>query len=182
MKALLDIRDRLAALHSSWRSVDAVLLVLRFAIGITFALHGAQKLFDLFALDPHGINGTTQWFHFLGIPAPHFMAYFVGLTEFVGGLCLVLGLLTPMVGAALCIDMLVAIATYNASNGFFTESPNGGWELDAILAITTISVAMLGAGQWSLDARLGLARIGEPVGSPKARSAAIPTRSQEILG
>jgi putative oxidoreductase len=152
------LRARLVAAHSSSRTADLVLLVLRVGLGVTFIAHGGQKLFDWINVDPHGIDGTTKFFDFVGIPAPGFFAWVVGLTEFVGGLLLIAGLLTSIVAIALTIDMIVAIATYNASNGFFTETPNGGWELNFIIALVMGTLALLGPGRFSVDARIGLTR------------------------
>jgi putative oxidoreductase len=158
MYAFEALRARLVATHSSWRTADAVLLLLRVGLGVTFVAHGGQKLFNWINVDPHGISGTTKFFDFVGIPAPHFFAWVVGLTEFIGGLVLIVGLLTSVAAIALTIDMIVAIATYNASNGFFTETPNGGWELNFIIALGMVTLAALGPGRLSADAALGLTR------------------------
>jgi putative oxidoreductase len=158
----------LGTAHGSWRSVDVVLLVLRVALGITFVLHGGQKLFNWFGVDPKGITGTTAFFDFLGIPAPHVFAYVVGLTEFLGGILLIGGLLTSVVAVALAVDMAVAIWTYNAGNGFFTETPNGGWELNGLILLAMGALALLGGGRWSLDSMLGLVGRDRTATAPAA--------------
>jgi uncharacterized membrane protein YphA (DoxX/SURF4 family) len=83
--------------------VSAGLLVLRLVVGVTFLVHGLDKLGDL--------SGTEQFFASLNIPAADLMAPFVALTETAGGLLLIAGLATPLVGAALAVDMLVALVT-----------------------------------------------------------------------
>ena len=95
----------------------------------------------------------------------------VGLTEFLGGLLLLAGLLTSVVGVALAIDMIVAIWAYNGSNGFFTETQNGGWELNAIIGLVMLSLALLGPGRWSADAALGLTRAEAKEEPPLAATA-----------
>ena len=72
-------------------------------------------------------EGITAFFTFLYIPAPHFFAVVAALTEFIGGLMILAGLLTVVTSVALLIDMVLAIAIFNHANGFFVESPNGGW-------------------------------------------------------
>ncbi len=47
----------------------------------------------------------------MGIPFPHFNAVFVSTVEFVGGICLILGLATRIFSAQLTVVMLVAILT-----------------------------------------------------------------------
>src|SRR4051794_17263804 len=91
------LRARMVAAHGDQRTADVVLLLLRVALGVTFIAHGGQKLFDWINVDPHGIDGTTKFFDFVGIPIPGFFAWVVGLTEFLGGLLLIAGALTSVV-------------------------------------------------------------------------------------
>ena len=127
---------------------SAGLLVLRVIVGITFVLHGLDKLGDMAAAE--------QLFISLGIPAPELMAPFVAVTETVGGALLIAGLGTPLVGAALAIDMLVALLTAHVDQGFFVR--DGGIELALLLGGASLGIALAGAGRFSLDASLELPR------------------------
>ena len=80
------------------------------------------------------------------------MAVVVTLLELLGGLALILGLGTRIVGALLAIDMLVAMFTVHISNGFFVS--NGGVELVLILFTAAVSFSLAGAGSLSIDDRL----------------------------
>ena len=122
------------------------MLVLRVVVGVTFLLHGLDKLGDL--------AGTEQLFVSLGIPAPTLMAPFVAVTEAVGGVLLIAGLATPLVGTALAIDMLVALLTQHLGQGFFVR--DGGIELTLLLGGASLGIALLGAGRFSVDAALHL--------------------------
>jgi len=124
------------------------LLVLRLVVGVTFLLHGLDKLADL--------SGTEEFFASLEIPAPGLMAPFVALTETVGGLLLIAGLATPLAGVALAVDMLVALVTAHIDEGFFAA--DGGIELVLLLAAASLALALTGAGRFSADAALGLTR------------------------
>lgn len=126
--------------------VSAGLLVLRLVVGVTFLLHGLDKLGDL--------AGTERFFASLDIPAPGLMAPFVALTETVGGLLLIAGLATPLVGVALAVDMLVALVTAHIDEGFFVR--DGGIELVLLLGSTTLALALTGPGRLSADAALDL--------------------------
>jgi putative oxidoreductase len=121
---------------------DTGLLVLRAVLGITFLLHGLDKLGD--------IAGTEQGFEQLGIPAVSFMAPLVALTETIGGAMLIVGLLTPLAGFALTINMLVAGLTAHAGKGFFSQ--DGGYEYVLVLGAASLALAVVGAGRFSADA------------------------------
>jgi putative oxidoreductase len=143
---------------------SAGLLVLRVIVGVTFVLHGLDKLGDL--------SSAEQLFASLGIAAPGLMVPFVAVTEIVGGVLLIAGLATPLVGAALAIDMLVALLTAHLGHGFFAR--DGGIELVLLLGGASLGIGLAGAGRFSLDASLDLpqrflrrvsAVIGTPIGS-----------------
>jgi putative oxidoreductase len=121
---------------------DTGLFVLRLVLGVTFLLHGLDKLGD--------VNAVQQSFDQLGIPAPAVMAPLVTITEVAGGSLLILGLLTPLAGIALAIDMLVAGLTAHTGHGFFIQ--DGGYELVLLLGAGCVAVAVAGAGRFSADA------------------------------
>jgi putative oxidoreductase len=67
--------------------------------------------------------------------------------EAVGGILLIVGLWTPVVGALIALDELwIALSLY-------FSHPDGQWT-HVFLAVLTAGVAMLGPGAWSIDARL----------------------------
>ena len=83
----------------------AILLV-RVSLGLFFAISGANKLFVA--------SRTQAMYQTLveaGIPLPHLMTYFVSAVEFVGGCLLTVGFLSILAGAALLVNMLIAILT-----------------------------------------------------------------------
>lgn len=148
---------QLRAAQSSWGAVDLAALVLRLVLGFVFIAHGGQKLFSLFG--GTGIDGTSAFFQRVGIPAPQAFAYVVGVTEFFGGVLLVVGLLTVVAAIGLIVDMLVAIATVSHAFSFFSQTKVGyGWELNLALIGLAAALLVMGPGAWSLDARLGLTR------------------------
>ena len=81
------------------------ILLLRCTIGGILFVVGAGKVFGWFG--GMGLEVTIQMFVTkAGIPAP--LAYLSCFTEFVGGLLLILGLLTRPAAFAVTINMLVA--------------------------------------------------------------------------
>jgi putative oxidoreductase len=151
----------LRAMQSSWSSVDLAALVVRVVLGFVFIAHGGQKLFGWFG--GGGIHGTTAFLRIVGIPAPDTFAYVVAVTEFFGGVLLVVGLLTFVATLGLLIDMAVAIATVSHALSFFSQTRVGyGWELNLALIGLAAALLIMGPGAWSLDALMGLTRRAAP--------------------
>jgi putative oxidoreductase len=65
------------------------------------------------------------------------------------GFGLALGLLTPLCCAAGISLMAVAIFTVHRHSGFFILKE--GWESTTLIAVTCLSIATLGPGDWSVD-------------------------------
>lgn len=125
-----------------------VLLLLRLVIGLSFAGHGAQKLFGSFG--GHGIEGTAGFFDSIGIKPGKTMAIVAGVSEVVGGLLFAVGLLTPFAVFLIIATMLVAIIKVHGANGFW--STQNGYEYNAVLIIAALAVAVIGPGAFSIDA------------------------------
>lgn len=132
--------------------LDAGLLLLRLALGVAMTGHGAQKLFGWF--DGPGLAGTEAFFGSVGYPAAGTMAVVAGVTEFFGGLALVLGLLTPLAGAAVLGTMLNALAV-KWGGGFFAPS---GVEYELLLIAASAAVVLSGPGRYAVDRALPVLR------------------------
>ena len=136
-------------------AVDAGLLTLRVLVGVTFSLHGFQKLFGW--LGGGGLDGTAAWFRSLGFGDGRAAAVMAGTAEIGGGLGLAAGFLTPVAAAAMIGAMTTAAFVNNAEGGFW--SVYKGWELNGILIAVALALATAGPGSYSLDAVLGLEQI-----------------------
>nr|WP_245241227.1 DoxX family protein [Streptomyces spiramenti] len=128
--------------------------MLRVGVGLTMAAHGAQKLFGSF--DGGGLDGTGEFFTFLGYPAGETMALVAGLAEFLGGLGLVLGLLTPLGAAAVVGTLINALFSAHAEDAWM-----GGYELPLVLAVAAAALALTGPGRYALDRLLPVAVLRE---------------------
>ena len=131
---------------------DFALLLLRVVTGGLLAGHGAQKLFGWFG--GHGLAGTAGFFESIGLRPGRAMALGAGAAEFVGGLLLVVGLVTPAAAALLFAVMFSAIWLVHRTNGLWAT--NGGFEYNLVLLAVAFAVTAIGAGSWSLDNILGL--------------------------
>jgi len=121
-------------------------LVLRIVVGLIFFMHGYQKMTQF------GVPGVTESFSSFGIAAPGFFAVLIIALELIGGLALVVGLLTHWVAKLFAIEMLVAIVLVHLANGFFSSS--GGYEFPLLLLGASLSLMISGAGVWSLDHKI----------------------------
>ena len=119
--------DIKALLKPAPDKVDVALTIIRVIVGIVFFVHGWQKVFMF------GFGGVGGFFGSLGIPAAGFFAVVVSLLELLGGLALILGFATRLVGLLLAIDMLVALFVVHISNGFFVSE--NGYELVLLLVL-----------------------------------------------
>ena len=134
------------------------LLILRLAIGLILAAHGAQKLFGWW-----GGPGMAKWAQAvqrLRIRPAQPWAWVAALSEFGGGLLLATGLLSPLGSLAIIGAMLVAIATVHLAKGFWNGK--GGFEFNLSLIAGAAALAFTGPGPYSLDAALRI-HLPEPV-------------------
>lgn len=128
------------------------LLIARVVLGVIFVPHGAQKLFGSFG--GHGLKGTAAFNEQLGLKPGYLMALLAGLAEFVGGILMIVGFLTPVAAIVLIAVMIVAALTVHLKNGFFAT--NGGYEYNLALAGIALAILIAGAGAFSLDAALNI--------------------------
>ncbi|MBO9606587.1 MAG: DoxX family protein [Paenibacillaceae bacterium] len=126
------------------------LLVIRLVVGLTFAGHGTQKLFGWFG--GHGPKATGGFFESIGIKPGLLMAVLAGLAEIGGGLLFAAGLFTEAGAALIVLTMLIAIVKVHGKNGYWVTS--GGIEYNVLLLAIAIGVALVGAGDYSLDKAL----------------------------
>jgi putative oxidoreductase len=131
--------------------VDLALLILRVAVGIVMLAHGWNHIFG-----GGKIAGTARWFESLGMRPGWLHAWTASLTELGAGVLLLLGLLTPLAGAALVGVLTVAWITNHRKNGFFIFHPGEGYEYVMTLVASGLLLAGTGGGRISVDHALGM--------------------------
>ncbi len=129
--------------------------ILRLILGIVFFAHGAQKMLGWFG--GYGFHGTMGFFTgALHIPAP--FAVLAILAEFLGGLGLIVGLLTRVAAFGIGVNMLVAIFAVHAANGFFINwsgtQKGEGFEYHLLVLAMVAYLMIRGAGALSVDRAL----------------------------
>ena len=125
------------------------LTLVRVALGIVFTVSGVGKVFGV-GPKALGIDGFAQFLGGLGVPFPTVAAWGIGLLELVGGVLLLVGLLTRVVAALLAVNMAVALVLVHLPSGFVASS--GGYEYVLVLALCSLGLAVGGPGALSADA------------------------------
>jgi putative oxidoreductase len=118
--------------------------LLRLVLGVSMIFHGYPKVVPHGALEHH-----AHYVASLGILA--WLGYVSAFTEFVGGIFLVLGLLTRLAAFMVAINMLVALVMVNRHHGY------PGSEYSLALFVIAVMLTFYGPGAVALDRRLGLA-------------------------
>jgi putative oxidoreductase len=137
-------------------AVPAGLLLIRIVVGLLFMAHGLQKLLGWFG--GAGLQGTASMFDRGGLGPGRITAPLGGAAEFLGGLSLALGLLTPLGAIAVLAMMAGAVVAVHGRNGLWNS--NGGVEFNLVLAAIALGLTLAGPGGWSLDHLAGLRLAG----------------------
>lgn len=149
--------QKLTATHA-----PASVILIRLLVGGVFASEGIQKF-----LFPAEVGAGR--FARIVIPNADVMAPFVGVVEILCGCLVLLGLLTRLATIPLIVDMLVAIISTKIpillGHGFWGFNLRnlpyyGFWGMaheartDLAMLLCSIFLLIVGAGVWSLDARI----------------------------
>ena len=126
-------------------SSDLGLLILRVGIGVMFMLHGLPKILQ----GPARWEGLAQY----GLPflpeGPISVVFGLAaaLSEFAGGLLLVLGLFHRVACLSIAATMAVAFVTKLGSVATFNDfAKNAGWPLE--LLIVAVALFVTGPGRY----------------------------------
>jgi putative oxidoreductase len=106
---------------------------LRIVFGFLFACHGVQKVFAVFG--GHHPVGALEWTS-AGI-------------ELVGGVLILIRLLTPLAAFVASGEMAVAYFMKHQPHHFFPIVNHG--ELAVIYCFVALYIACHGAGKWAID-------------------------------
>lgn len=139
-------------------------LVARIILGTIMATHGLQKL----GAGPTNVG--ERELASLGVPLPVFTAYVVTFIELIGGILLIVGLLSRLAALVLAIDRIAALLLGKVYIGRIIAYlllkinaelivPSDNWistELDLALIAGFLVVVFAGPGKLALDYVLGL--------------------------
>jgi putative oxidoreductase len=117
------------------------LLIARLVFGTGIALHGWGKI-----QHPFGWMGADA-------AVPPVLQALAAVSEFGGGIALIIGLLTPLAMTGLGLTMITAIRMVHLAQGHPFVAAGGGrsYELAALYLTFAILIIIAGPGQYSLD-------------------------------
>jgi len=116
--------------------------LIRFVAGAMMVPHGYAKVFG-------GIEGTTKFFASVGLEPALTLAWYVGLLELVGGVCVAFGFLTRFISAQLVGLLAVATFYIHLPSGFLWVK--GGFEYPLFWMVIMIAITIQGGGKLSAD-------------------------------
>ncbi|MGH2820842.1 MAG: DoxX family protein [Actinomycetota bacterium] len=155
-----------------WRgSSDVALLAVRVGAGVLMAFHGWSKI-DGGIAGPEGFEGFVT---FLGLPLPGLLAYVVPFLELIGGIMILLGVLTRLPALLLAVEMVFTAFLVKLTKldgvGYTTFSPDGPApaEVDILFLVAFIAITLMGPGRYALDYVMGIER-GEAEAPAVARA------------
>lgn len=146
---------------------DLGVLILRLAGGGLALAHGWGKVVSLSAGQGDRLVAGVGA---LGFPAPGLFAWAAALAEFVGGLCVLLGLATRVAAAFAAFTMAVAAFGQHRAHlqllakvGALAVPADslkawGNPELALVYLSIFLAIAPIGAGRFALDALIGRGR------------------------
>jgi putative oxidoreductase len=119
---------------------DLALLLLRFVMGIAFITHGWGKI-----QTPLNWMGEDAF-------APGPLQALAAVSEFGGGIFLLLGLLTPLAALGIVCTMTGAMYMHVVLQGDpFVSTGGASWELAAVYWCAALLLLTLGPGRFSID-------------------------------
>lgn len=134
--------DRWYPVESHCRRLSTALLLVRVVMGVAMAMHGWPKF-----------QNMTNW---MGpdSPIPTFLIALAAIAEFLGGIALVLGALTPLASFGLVSTMAVAAFFHISKGDPFVGQGGPSWELAGLYFVLSLMFLLVGPGRFSLDAVL----------------------------
>jgi putative oxidoreductase len=132
--------DRSILMRGLEKLKPLALLLLRLALGVIFIFHGYPKLFT-------HTRDMMQFFVRFGLPG--YFVYLSGILELFGGILLIAGLFTRIVGLLLAGEM--AVALWRVHGLFSKPLAVNNYELPLAVAVGAFAIATMGAGLISLD-------------------------------
>jgi putative oxidoreductase len=129
--------------NNGWyRTFGIGLLIIRVGLGIMYMVHGFPKI----AGGPEKWTAVGSGMHGMGVSfAPEFWGFMAAISEFGGGICLILGLLFRPAVVLMFITMLVAVMSFVATGGGFSQFSH-----PAENAITFLGLFFIGPGPYSV--------------------------------
>ena len=125
--------------HSKLESI--ALLIMRLIVGSAFFIHGSGKIHTPFSWMPPQV------------PIPAFLQFLAAISEFGGGIALILGLITPLASLGIACTMTGAVYMHLIIRNDPFVNLTGGMSYEPALGYlgVVILIFIMGPGKFSLD-------------------------------
>ncbi|WP_042939830.1 DoxX family protein [Rhodococcus sp. AW25M09] len=156
-----EVRTETVEVPARRGSTDLGLFVLRVAVGAVFLAHGLQKLVGLW--NGPGLDGFQTLLETSGFRYSEILAIAAAAGETLGGALLILGLATPLAGAAVLATIINAWCFKQAAEPGLQFFGADGVEYETVLGFAAAAIIITGPGKIAFDGRRGWAtrpRIG----------------------
>lgn len=122
-------------------------LLIRVVVGAMFLMHVSGK----FKIGAAAVGANIMAKN--GLEPGLAFAYVAMFLELVGGVCILIGLFTRFVAAALAIEMGLALLFVHLAKGYAAGA--GGYEYVLLIGVCLLMLAMRGGGAYSVDRMIG---------------------------
>jgi putative oxidoreductase len=130
---------------------DSGLLIARLGLGGILLLHGWTR----WQGEGQGVQRQIDYLHQFATPYPQVAAWGSILFELVGGIFLIVGALTPLIGAGIVVQQVLTVAYTNWYKTPDLLNPDGsyhgGYEYNVALGLLGLLFLVFGAGAASVD-------------------------------
>lgn len=162
----MNVRNRGLPSDSARRLIsDTGLLILRIAVGAIFIAHGWGD-----ASQEGGAGANTENYRDAGIPLPELSAWFGAYMQLVGGVVVIFGAFTRLVGAGFAVVMAGALVWVHRGEPLVMGQDGSGSGFALIMLAASLALLGTGAGRLSVDwvvtNRRALADRSAGVGQP----------------
>lgn len=127
------------------------LLALRIGVGVELIVHGLPKL--------KNPSATAGFFGQMGLKPALFWTWIVALVEFLGGIGILLGLLSRPAAFFVFVEFLVVIVYLKIGKmkqKFSTPEGAAGWEWDWLIMMMALALVLAGSGAFGIGQLIGL--------------------------
>ncbi len=121
---------------------DFALMMTRIVMGVVMVTHGWHRWQN------EGVSAEADILASLGLPNPPLLIWLIIGFEVVGGILLIFGLATPVIGVGIIVLNLGIIAMLRADTFYVHDS---GWEYNAVMVVVGLMLLAFGSGRAGLD-------------------------------
>ena len=125
---------------------------MRLVLGAAMIYHGYSKVVPAGGFHRgNTFSALEHHAHFVSsLGLPYWLGYVSALTEFLGGILILIGLLTRFAAFMIACNMTVALVVVNRHHGY------SGSEYSLALLVIALMLLFYGAGNFALDRKFGL--------------------------